>query len=147
MLGPNRRARLIPPEAAATTLAALAAAGRAGSDYGRVVELPLPTGERWFELSVARKAAQPGDGQRFVVLSRDVTERERAEEQLRKLSLAVEQSQECVVITNLDAKIEYVNDAFVRVTGYAREEVIGQNPRILQSGKTPRETYDECGRR
>ncbi|MCK9381777.1 MAG: PAS domain S-box protein [Sulfuritalea sp.] len=74
--------------------------------------------------------------------SRDITERKATEAQLRKFSLAVEQSQECIVVTNLEANIEYVNEAFVRVTGYSREEAIGQNPRILQSGKTPRATYD-----
>ena len=74
-------------------------------------------------------------------IARDVTERKTAEDQLRKLSLAVEQSPESVVIANLNAEIEYVNEAFVRATGYAREELIGQNPRILRSGKTPPETH------
>lgn len=67
----------------------------------------------------------------------------RAEASVRQLALAVQQSPESIVITNLKAEIEYVNDTFVRNTGYSREEVIGQNPRILQSGRTPRETYDE----
>lgn len=70
-------------------------------------------------------------------------QRNRNEKQLRKLSLAIEQSPESIVITNLDASIEYVNAAFLQITGYSREEVIGQNPRILQSGKTPRATYEE----
>ncbi len=68
-------------------------------------------------------------------------EAEAAVDALRKLSMAVEQSPESIVITNLDARIEYVNEAFVRQTGYAREEVVGQNPRILHSGLTPPETY------
>ncbi|MCX7173026.1 MAG: PAS domain S-box protein [Proteobacteria bacterium] len=71
----------------------------------------------------------------------DITERKAAEDQLRKLSLAVEQSPESVVITDIDARIEYVNDAFVKTSGYSREEAIGKNPRILQSGKTSRQTY------
>ncbi len=71
----------------------------------------------------------------------DITERKAAEAQLRKLSLAVEQSPESIVITNISAEIEYVNEAFVQATGYSREELIGRNPRVLQSGKTPRETY------
>ncbi len=71
----------------------------------------------------------------------DISERKRAEEQLRKLSLAIEQSPESVVITNPDAEIEYVNDAFLRVTGYELAEVLGRNPRMLRSGRTPPETY------
>ncbi|MFA4968169.1 MAG: response regulator [Sulfuritalea sp.] len=66
---------------------------------------------------------------------------EAAVEELRKLSMAVEQSPESIVITDLDGRIEYVNAAVTRVTGYSREELLGQNPRILQSGKTPQETY------
>ncbi len=71
----------------------------------------------------------------------DITDRKRAEDELRKLSLAVEQSPESIVITNLDGDIEYVNDAFTRVSGYSREELIGANPRILNSGATPPETF------
>lgn len=74
-------------------------------------------------------------------ISRDITARKTAEDQLRKLSLAVEQSPESIVITDLDARIEYVNEAFLRSTGYTREEVIGQNPRVLKSGRTPKETF------
>ncbi len=66
-------------------------------------------------------------------------DQERSE--LRKFSLAVEQSPESIVITNLDGKIEYVNQTFIRKTGYSREEAIGKNPRVLQSGKTPPEVY------
>ncbi|HZV54086.1 MAG TPA: ATP-binding protein [Rhodocyclaceae bacterium] len=68
--------------------------------------------------------------------------RQQSEAQLFKLSLAVEQSTGGVVITDIDANIEYVNEAFVRSTGYSREEAIGRNPRFLQSGQTPKETYD-----
>ena len=77
-----------------------------------------------------------------VVTWLDISERRATEAQLRKLSLAVEQSPESIVITNLKAEIEYVNEAFMHVTGYSREEVIGQNPRILHSGGTPLATYD-----
>ncbi len=66
---------------------------------------------------------------------------EESEATLRKLSLAIEQSSESIVITKLDGAIEYVNDAFVKISGYSREELIGKNPRVLNSGKTPPETY------
>ncbi len=73
---------------------------------------------------------------------RDITDQRHNEETLRKLSLAVEQTGESIAITNLDARLEYVNTAFLRITGYTREEVLGQNPKVLHSGKTPKATYD-----
>lgn len=68
-------------------------------------------------------------------------EAESTADKLRQLSMAVEQSPESIVITDLDARIEYVNEAFLQTTGFAREEVIGQNPRLLHSGRTPDENY------
>jgi PAS domain S-box-containing protein len=70
-----------------------------------------------------------------------ITERKERELQFQKLALAVEQSPENIVITNARAEIEYVNTAFTKVTGYDMAEVAGQNPRVLQSGQTPPETY------
>jgi len=62
---------------------------------------------------------------------------------LETLSRAVEQSPVSVIITNPDAAIEYVNPKVVELTGYSEAELIGQNPRILQSGQTPPEVYGE----
>jgi PAS domain S-box-containing protein len=96
-------------------------------------------GSIW-NVEVSASYSGVGGGQLFVFL-RDITNRKTGEEQLRKLSLAVEQSTESIVITNLEAKIEYVNQAFVQKSGYGLEEVIGSNPRMLHSGKTTPETY------
>jgi len=73
----------------------------------------------------------------------DVTRENLVEQELRKLSLAVEQSPTSVVITDSEANIEYVNPRFSILTGYSLEEALGQNPRILKSGQTPEETYTE----
>ncbi len=62
-------------------------------------------------------------------------ERKRAQEQICKFSIAVEQSPSTVVITDTQANIEYVNPKFSEITGYTREEVIGKNPRFLKSGE------------
>jgi two-component system cell cycle sensor histidine kinase/response regulator CckA len=71
----------------------------------------------------------------------DVTERRHAEEELRKLHRAVEQSPTSIVITDIGGTIEYVNPKFTQITGYTFEEAKGQNPRILKSGDTPKEEY------
>ena len=68
-------------------------------------------------------------------------QRQVAEQSLRKLSRAVEQSADTVMITDLNGVIEYVNPAFETVTGYSRHEAIGQTPSILKSGEQDAETY------
>ena len=66
-----------------------------------------------------------------------------AEEKVRKLSQAVEQSPVSVVITDTTGKIEYVNRKFTEVTGYSFEEALGKSPRILKSGELSAETYKQ----
>lgn len=77
-----------------------------------------------------------------VVTFADISSRKASEQQLRKLSQAVEHSPESVIITDAEGRIEYVNAHFQASTGYTSEEVIGRNPRLLQSGETPAETYE-----
>lgn len=69
--------------------------------------------------------------------------RQRAAKEICKLGLAVAQSPESIIVTNLAADIEYVNEAFERNTGFTCDEVLGRNPRFLQSGKTPAAIYRE----
>jgi diguanylate cyclase (GGDEF)-like protein/PAS domain S-box-containing protein len=132
---------VLPAESASITLAALDEARQQGFSRGHVVALDVPDGKRWFELSVARKAPQPGHDQTFVIISRDITQRLQSEEAMRKLSQAVSQSPLSIVITDLQGCIEFVNDAFTFSSEYTAAEVLGQNPRMLQSGKTPQATY------
>lgn len=73
----------------------------------------------------------------------DISAQIEAEQQLTKLSRAVDQSPASVVITDADGLIEYVNPKFTDLTGYALEEVVGKNPRILKTDLTPTKTHDE----
>ena len=77
---------VMPPEAAHTCLAALHEAHAQGSSSGKQFELDLPRGTFWFELSVSRKATQDGEEPRFIVLSRDITERKDAEKKILRLA-------------------------------------------------------------
>ena len=107
-------------------------------------EDPLVNGDgsiQWLRWEIHPWLSSDGGVGGIVLFSEDITRRVVAEQQLRKLSLAVEQSPESIVITDLQGRIEYVNDTFLRVTGYSREEVLGANPRVLQSGRTPREHF------
>ncbi len=73
----------------------------------------------------------------------DITEDKKREFELKKLSMAIEESANIVFITDRNGTIEYVNPMFEAVTGYSKDEAIGQNPRILSSGETPNELYRE----
>jgi PAS domain S-box-containing protein len=84
---------------------------------------------------------QTDQGFRIGGLSADVTERREAEAKLRTLSRAVDQSDSTIVVTDPDGAIEFVNPAFTHVTGYTFEEAMGQNPRILKSGKMDPQVY------
>jgi PAS domain S-box-containing protein len=114
--------------------------------YGRVAATGIPEkfefdlkelGQR---LSISVYSSRKGH---FVAVFDNITERKRIEDKLRQLSQAVEQSPASIVITNPAGDIEYANPKFIELTGYALEEVLGKNSRILKSGDKPQETYRE----
>jgi len=72
---------------------------------------------------------------------RDISEQKRNQEALQQLSLAVEQSPTSVVITDPQGNISYVNRKFTECTGYSLQEVLGQNPRVLNARQCPAELY------
>ena len=78
---------------------------------------------------------------RVIGVNYDITERYERREKINQLSKAVEQSPACVVITDTEGHIEYVNPKFLELTGYKMEEVLGQNPRVLKSGELSDEVY------
>ena len=97
---------------------------------GATFPMYLSIGEMWLE------------GRRyFVGVTHDLTKLKRAEEQLLILSSAVDQSPAAMLIATLDGRIQYVNQSFTQLTGFAKDELVGQNPRLLQSGRTAPEQY------
>ena len=84
-----------------------------------------------------------GDGQigGIIIFSEDVTAKRQAEERLRLAASVFASAREGITITDPDGTILDVNEAFTRITGYSREEVLGQNPRLLKSGLQSEEFY------
>lgn len=93
----------------------------------------------WLAVSAVRD--HHGQVVHYVGVMRDLSRRHEDEATIRKLSLAVEQSPVSIVITSTEPVIEYANPQFFRTTGYTPEEVLGSNPRVLQSGQTAQSTY------
>ena len=136
---------LVPPamrEQHAEGFAKFVATGR-GKLIGKPVEVEALRKDGTLcpvELSIS---AMTGEGSTVATaIMRDITERRKAEETLRKLSHAMEQSPASIVITDTAGTIEYVNPRFTDMSGYGSTEVIGKNPRILKSGETSAEEYE-----
>jgi len=121
-----------PDDRAAVEAAVEEGVKKGGSDSEHRVVRPDGT-----EATVhARGEVHFEDGQpiRIIGTAQDITERRQATERLARLSSAIEQTADQVMITDREGRIEYVNPAFEQATGYAREKVVGQTPRILKSG-------------
>ena len=107
------------------------------TDVAQTGELRLqrPGGEVfWVELIAARQPTDAGESVLRVTLS-DFTERHAAREKLELAASVFANSREGIMITDASAQIVQVNAAFTRITGYSALEVVGQNPRLLSSGR------------
>jgi PAS domain S-box-containing protein len=111
---------------------------------GRVVSTEVPEKFETYRAAIGKwisvSVYSPRKGY-FVAIINDITAQKNYVIELKKLSSAVEQSPASVVITDLNGNIEYVNPKFTEVTGFTYEEIIGKNPHILKSGKTPKHVY------
>jgi PAS domain S-box-containing protein len=143
---------VLPPPAAATVMAALREAATTGHAQGQQISLPLPQGECWFEISTARKDISDGQP-RFIMLSRDITERKTAETALRNLAAELEDrvAERTLALTNKEEEIRSLvdnlvdcvihidsrgivrsaNPAVLRILGWHPHELIGQNISML----------------
>lgn len=98
-------------------------------------------GEKLMDVQYNPYLNENGTVEGFVISARDISEITEMEEQVRTLAQALEQTSNSVVITDLEANIEYVNPAFVHSTGYSLEEALGQKASLLKSGKNPSSMY------
>ncbi|MGR9106383.1 MAG: EAL domain-containing protein [Gammaproteobacteria bacterium] len=98
---------------------------------------------RWVETQVVPMVDELNQVTACLCISRDVHERRGAEECLRKLSLAVEHNPCAIMITNAEGRIEYVNPKFTAITEYELADIRGHQPNILDSGKIPKETFED----
>ena len=133
--------QVLPPIDASIIMAALREAHEQGHSHGKQYQRQTPYGALWFELSVARKSS-PDKNPRFVVLSRDISERKAAEHDLLIAATAFE-TQESMLVLDANNIILRVNQAFSDMTGYAPEEVIGRTPIQLRSNLHDASFYKE----
>jgi len=153
---------MLPPEAAQTVLDAIREAAETGVSRGQQIRLPLSHGEFWFELSTARKQGKPGEPLRFIVLSRNITERKQAEEAVLRLNqeleikvlertvalqqanivlATAEEETRAVVYYMVDCTITFDENGLVRsanvvtekIFGYSVDELLGQEVFMLLS--------------
>ncbi|MCC6335002.1 MAG: PAS domain S-box protein [Myxococcales bacterium] len=83
-----------------------------------------------------------GDGTQVLLgVFRDVSARKASEQEVRRLSQIIEQSPTAIMVTDLSGATTWVNGAFTALTGYARDEVLGKNPRLLKSGETAGDVF------
>ncbi|MDO8706239.1 MAG: EAL domain-containing protein [Sulfuricaulis sp.] len=95
---------------------------------------------RWVEFSLNKVGLEAG--QMVIGVARDITKHKEAETSLLKLSSAIEQTADSVVITDTKGVIEYVNPAFENTTGFSQEEALGKTPALVKSGRHDRAFYD-----
>ncbi|WGS86210.1 EAL domain-containing protein [Methylomonas sp. UP202] len=101
---------------------------------------------RWLDTHSVPMRDAEGRITALLGLTRDITERKRAEEHLRLAARVFSDAHEGILITDANANIIDVNPTFCDITGYSRTEVLGQNPRFLQSGKHPTDFYADIWR-
>ena len=115
---------------------------RTGTTESDIVPGPPGGSVEWIELfCYPMKDPETGKIIRIVEFVRDVTERKRAQAEVDRLTMAIEQTGDVILVTDPAGTIQYVNPAFETVTGYTRDEALGQNPRLLKSGKQPPSFY------
>lgn len=118
-------------------------------DHGHIddaeVEFRKKDGSPFWSLLTLRPTHFEGEAVNLAWIY-DITERKAVEEKLKLTAKVVETASEAVVITNARNQIEFINPAFTAITEYTAEEVLGQNPKMLQSGRHDADFYRDMWR-
>ena len=139
--------RLYAPESWERLHYAVERAVQTARPYELDVEMICANGDRsWITCRGEAERDSCGRVAKLRGTAQDITARILAEQKMSSLAAAIEQAAEQVVIADLDGNIQYCNPAFEKITGYSKDEAVGQNPRILKSGKQSREFYENLWR-
>ncbi len=102
--------------------------------------------ERTVEIVERPELDESGVPVAILGMVKDITERRKVEEELRRAATVFQNTDEGIIVTNADADIILVNKAFTNITGYKSEDVLGKNPRLQQSGRHEREFFEQMWR-
>jgi PAS domain S-box-containing protein len=136
-LGKNL-ATIMPPHVSTAALQTIETCLRAQEIVTFEYQLAFPEGLRVYENRIV-----PLSETSVLSVSRDITERKRANEELLKFKLGIERSAEAIFITDSQGVITYINPAFEKIYGYTARETIGQTPRLIKSGVVPFAQYQQ----
>ncbi len=117
---------------------------RSGNEYQTEIQNRKKNGELYWEsIHISPIRNEEGTIVNFMAIKEDVSDRKRADLEILKLSVAIEQNPASVVITNIFGEIEYVNKKFTTDSGYSKKELIGRVLRIFKPGHTSNEVYSQ----
>ncbi len=140
MLGRNAL-EWVHPDSRAQVIARVQQVGVTGADAPPLLERYVRRDGSVVEVEAQAKRIVYGGAHASLVCLHDVTERNRALQRLQLAAQVFDHAREGIMVTTTDGTILEVNEAFQRITGYSRAEVLGQNPRILSSGRQGSEYY------
>ncbi|MRA52774.1 PAS domain-containing protein, partial [Escherichia coli] len=90
---------------------------------------------RWIHSRGRLLRDENGQPQRFIGIASDITQQRAIDDSMRQAAAVFDATQEGVLVTDAEQRIVHVNPAFSRITGYSSEEILGQHPGLLKSGR------------
>ena len=110
---------------------------------GTLVESVVTINDRTYQTHYNPILNEHGQVSTVIAVANDITTMAQIESQMRIISTALEQTTDVIMITDVTGTIEYVNPSFEAITGYSQAEALGQNPRIVNSGKQDQSFYEK----